>query len=142
MDDEASTVYKFQREEPNGSIRALIRMEDKKFVSPYDILNRVLEENSMGILKVRPNGIKESRMLSAKLPKGAMQVQILEGNQLITSIIYELECWYETKTEVLNDSTHYKYKDDENLVAQGVEFRTEIEGIPIIIGLALPNEPK
>ena len=141
LDDATSTVYKFQREESNSSIRSLIRVFDKKFVSPYDILNLLLRENSMDILKVRPDGVKESRMLSGKLPTGSMQVQIPEGNQLITSINYELECWYETKTEVLNDSTHYKYNDIDNLVAQGVEFRTEIEGTPIIIGLAIPNKP-
>ena len=142
LDDDTTTVYKFQREEPNGSIRALIRVEDKQYVSPYDILNLVLTENSTDILNVRSDGNKEFRILSAKLPKGTMQVQADEGSQLITSISYELECWYETKTEVLSDGVRYKYKDSESMIAQGVEFRTEIGEIPIIIGLAIQGEPK
>ena len=69
IDSETPFVYKFHSEGSNGAVRALVRVEDNRYVSPYDILNLLMQEHSSEMLNARPDGDKELRILSAQLPK-------------------------------------------------------------------------
>lgn len=124
--------YVFQRDE-DGNIRALIRIEDNKFVSPYDVLNLLLRMNTFS--EVPPDGTKRTYLTTANLPENTLQVQTDKGPQTIRSISFELECWHIVDTSSLSAGKYYEYSDPDGVILQRAEFETDIEGYPLILGV-------
>lgn len=138
--DDVNDEYLFRRDE-SGNIRALIRVEDNKFVSPYEILNLLVR---MNILRNVPlDGSKVQCLATAKLPKGAMRVQSDKGSEPILSISFELDCWHEVNTNSLSGGNYYEYSDPDGVILQRAEFKTDIEGLPFLLSVQVaPIKPK
>lgn len=130
--DLKDSEYVFHRDD-HGNIRSLIRVEDNKFVSPYEILNLLVRMNTFS--NVSLDGTKQTYLASANLPKGNLQVQTDEGPQAIRSISFELECWHNVNTSSLSGGKYYEYSDPDDIILQRAEFQTEIEGYPLILGV-------
>jgi hypothetical protein len=126
--------YVFQRDE-SGSIRALIRLYDGKFVSPYDVLNLLVKTGSF--TNVPLDGSKVGYIVTANLSKGAVQVQSDYGPELITSISFELECWHKVSTSCLSGGNYYEYSDPDRVILQRAEFQADLEGQPFLLGVQI-----
>jgi hypothetical protein len=130
--DLTDSEYVFHRDD-HGNIRALIRVEDDKFVSPYEILNLLVRMNTFSNIPL--DGTKQSYLATANLPKGSLQVQTDEGPQAIRSISFELECWHNVNTSSLSGGKYYEYSDPDGVILQRAEFQTDIEGYPLLLGV-------
>jgi hypothetical protein len=126
--------YIFQPDE-SGSIRALIRVYDGKFVSPYDVLNLLVRTNTL--TNVPLDGTKVGYLVTAHLPKGALQVQSDNGSELITSISFELQCWHKVSTSSLPEGNYYEYSDPDGVILQRAEFQADLEGRPFLLGVQI-----
>jgi hypothetical protein len=128
-------TYSFDPEPISGGIRALIRVDDNQFVSPYEVLNLALRSNTMLFPNVPWGGAKVTRVIQAVLPAGMVQVQTADAPRLIKSMGFEVECWYEVKQGSLSDGKYYYYAGADGTIAQRAEFNTDVEGVPLVFGL-------
>jgi hypothetical protein len=126
--------YVFKRDE-SGNIRALIRVYDGKFVSPYDVLSLLVRTSTF--TNVPLDGSKVGYLVTANLPKGALQAQSDNGAELITSISFELECWHKVSTSSLSGGNYYEYSDPDGVILQRAEFQTDLEGHPFLLGVQI-----
>lgn len=128
-------TYSLDPEPISGGIRVLIRVDDNQFVSPYEVLNLALRSNPMLFSDVPWGGAKVTRVIQAVLPAGMVQVQTADAPRFITSMGFEVECWYEVKQGSLSDGKYYDYAGADGTIAQRADFNTDVEGVPLVFGL-------